>query len=191
MADAQVDQLRGLPMDELIGAPLTASCKAQYNLAKTMVAFINEIGFTKKGEELITRTLDFDLTRPVDNGTGKLGQETVAVKAPLLGLVPIPALLIESVNINFTMELKSTTKDTTKDEAKASLEATGSWGWGSATVKGEVSTQRENTRTTDNTAKYEVNVVARQQQPQEGMSKLMDLMASAVEPISAKYSAPA
>lgn len=175
---ANLDQFRGIPMEDLIGGPLAASCKAQYNLAATMLSFINAIGFS----EGKTRTLDFDLERPVDNGSGVLTKQTVSVKAPLLGLVPIPALLIESVDINFTMEVSSHT------ETKSSVEAEANFSyksfWSPVSVSGKVATSRENTRSTDNTAKYDISVVAKQQPPQEGMSKLMDLMASAVEPIA-------
>lgn len=184
------DQFKGIPMDELIGAPLAASCKAQYSLATNMVVFINEIGFEGEGDKRKTKTLDFDLERPVDNGSGVLSKETVSVKAPLLGLVPIPALLIESVTINFTMEVKQSTSARTSSSAEASSTVKAGGGWWSAEVTGKVATQRENTRSTDNTAKYEVTVIARQQQPQEGMAKLMDLMASATEPLTAAVTGP-
>lgn len=171
------NQFRGLPMEDLIGGPLAAACTAQYNLAATMVSFINAIGF--KGDK--TRVLEFDLERPVDNGSGTMTTETVHIKAPLLGLVPIPALLIETLNINFSMEVSAHTEHKDKTEAEVSFETKSFWS--PVSVSGKVSTSRENTRSTDNTAKYEVSVVARQQPPQEGMSKLMDLMASAVAPL--------
>ena len=50
-------------------------------------------------------------------------------------------------------------------------------------MRGKVSSSRENTRSTNQTAKYQVHVSARQQQPTEGLSKLMDIMASCVEPV--------
>ena len=182
---AAMDQFRGIPMDVLIGGPLQAACTAQYNLAKTMVTFINLIGF-KDGQ---TVTVDFELERPVDDGSGVVKSETITVHAPLLGLVPIPALLIETVDINFSMEVSSHTEDKSKTEASVEVKYD-AW-YSPVSVTGKVSTSRENTRTTDNSAKYNVNVVARQQPPQEGMSKLMDLMASAVEPIKVEQKAAA
>lgn len=178
------NNFRGLPIEELIGGPLTAACKAQYDLASCMVTFIHEIGFTDEGSNVKTKCLEFDLERPVDDGTGEISSQTVSIKAPLLGLVPIPALLIESVNINFTMEVKTSATSTNKREAKAELAAKANWGWASASFTGSVSSSSENTRSTDNSAKYDINVIAKQQPPQEGMSKLMDLLASAVDPIA-------
>ncbi|WNC69964.1 DUF2589 domain-containing protein [Thalassotalea nanhaiensis] len=178
------EQFRGLPMEALIGGPLMAACKAQYHLATVMVEFITTIGFTGKPEKQVARTLNFDLTRPVDDGTTPLQTQTITINAPLLGLVPIPALLIESVTVDFTMEVKSSTQDTAKSSSSLDASASGGFFGVSFSVKGSVATSRENTRSTDNSAKYNVNVIARQQQPQEGMSKMMDLLASAVDPIA-------
>lgn len=180
------EQFRGLPMEELIGAPLNAAAKAQYALALTMVKFIEAIGFLGEGDKRTTNNLSFDLERPVDDGTGTIGSQIVHIQAPVLGLVPIPALLIETVNVDFTMEIKQSaqSKETEDKDAKASASA--GWGPFKASVSGSVASHRENTRSTDNTAKYNVSVVARQQQPQEGMAKMMDLLSSAVEPISIK-----
>jgi hypothetical protein len=102
-------------------------------------------------------------------------------------LVPILSLLVEDVNIEFQMEVSAaeSTKDTTA--AEASLKAEASYnGWvvkAKVEVQGKVSSSRENTRSTNQTAKYQVRVVARQQQPTEGLSRLMDVMAQCVAPI--------
>ena len=50
----------------------------------------------------------------------------------------------------------------------------GCFGGSSVNVSGKVSSSRENTRSTNQTAKYQVHVSARQQRQTEGMSKLMD-----------------
>lgn len=187
MADENLQNLRGLPLYELIGNPFTAVNHAQYNLATTMLDFIGSIGFVKgQGDSYTTRTLDFDLERPVDDGSSQIKSQTVSIKAPLLGLVPIPALLIDHVKVEFSLELKSSTS--TKSSVDTKVEAKASYGFGAfkASASGSVSTNRENTRSTDNTAKYNILVEANQQPYTEGMSKIMDLFASATEPINIK-----
>ena len=52
----------------------------------------------------------------------------------------------------------------------------------SATVAGKVATHKENTRSTDNSAKYEVSVHAEQLPPTEGMLKLSDFLNEMLEP---------
>lgn len=86
----------------------------------------------------------------------------------------------------FQMEV--TMADSSKEDTQAEVSTDisyKSWFGLKVDVQGKVSTSRENTRSTNQTAKYQVSVNARQQPPTEGMSKLMDILASCVEPIDA------
>jgi hypothetical protein len=130
--------------------------------------------------------LEFDLERPIE---GTTVTSIVKVKAPFLGLVPIPALLIDDVQIDFQMEVTDTTTSADKSEKEASVSAEATYGVlafkAKVNVSGKVSSSRENTRSTNQTAKYQVHVSARQQRPPEGLSKLMDILAASVEPLPA------
>ena len=186
--DGVTDSFRGLPMSELIGAPLFAAADAQHRLAGIAWDFYEKIAFStgkdKDGKETkITRILEFDLERPtVENGVpGKTVKQTV--KAPFIGLVPIPSLLIDKVNVDFQMEVTDTNVTKTDTSAQTEASASAKWFSVSASVSGKVSTSRETTRTTNQTAKYQVHVEASQQHPTEGFSKLMDIMAACIEPI--------
>lgn len=174
----------GLPIAELIAAPLTAACDSQKKLAQSAFEFMTEIGYVDSKSQA-PRLLSFDLERPVE---GASDTQKIRVNAPFLGLVPLPALLIDDVQIDFQMEVTAT--DTTTEKRNSSLDTTvnssfrfGCFAKGSVNVNGKVSSSRENTRSTNQTAKYQVHVSARQQQPTEGLSKLMDIMASCIEPV--------
>jgi hypothetical protein len=189
-------ELKSIPMEFLIGAPLAAAIKAQKELGKEMINFVNLLAYGTEGTtgnagNKTILTLPMDLERPVIASDGTISTQTIKVAPPVLGLVPVPALLIESVDIHFTMELRTTTasKDRTEAEVSATAKAAanGLFYSGSVEVTGKVSAQRENTRSTDNTAKYDVKVHAAQQPLTEGMAKLMDLLASTVEPISVTH----
>ena len=176
-------QLKGVPIDYLIATPLISSARANLALASVMAEFINEIGFLKDGK---TRKITFTLTRPVQNMTAdppKYDKYEVEVEAPLLALVPLPALLIDTVNIDLTVEISNKTQQKATDERKAELKVGAGWGAFSASFTGSYSLKQENTRDTNQTAKYEVRVVARQQPLPEGMSKLMDVFASTIVPL--------
>lgn len=170
-----------LPMRELIAAPLNAAAESQFLLAQTSLNFINKIGFGDDGKT--PRLLNFALQRPVETPSG-IETNTVSVQAPLLGLVPIPALLIEDVHIDFQMEITSTeeTKNSLTAEAETKASYKSLFGV-SAEIHGKVTTSRENTRSTNQTAKYSVSVNARQQRPSEGLSRLMDILASCTAPL--------
>jgi hypothetical protein len=188
MADEVVSKFKGLPMDELIGAPLEAACDAQKNLAAAQLEFINDIAFeaSEDGKGKKTRLIKFNLNRPVETPDGIITVPT-PVEAPFLGLVPIPSLLVEDVNIEFQMEVSATesSKETNTKEASGTAEASGGiLGWrAKVSVQGKVSSSRENTRSTNQTAKYQVRVSARQQPATEGLSRLMDIMAQCVAPL--------
>lgn len=170
-------------MRELIGAPLQAACESQQKLAESALDYMLRIGF-EEGDLKNARLIKFNLERPVETPEG-VTTSTIEVQAPFLGLVPIPSLLIESVDVDFQMEVTSTetSKDTTTAEITTKAGYKGLFSRVSVEVQGRVATSRENTRSTNQTAKYQVHVSARQQRPTEGMSKLMDILASCTAPL--------
>lgn len=178
------DNFKGLPMRELISAPLIAAAEAQQELASTAWDFYQRIAFEKKSGDTgsgKTRILEFEVERPIEqNGTMTMMKQKI--QAPFIGLVPIPSLLIDRVDVDFQMEV--TTTETEKSNMSSEVSTSISSGWFvKAEISGKVSTSRENTRSTNQTAKYQVHVSASQQQQTEGLSKLMDIMASCIEPI--------
>jgi hypothetical protein len=178
------DNFKGLPMSELIGAPLAAVCDAQKKLAAAQYEFIKEIAFSDD-EGTKARLVEFDLQRPTETPDGIVVIDT-HVQAPFLGLVPIPSLLVEDVSIEFQMEVSATESTKSNTNVEVSSKAEASFGFLSKVkveVQGKVSSSRENTRSTNQTAKYQVRVMARQQQPTEGLSRLMDVMAQCTAPI--------
>lgn len=178
------DNFKGLPIAELVAAPLLAACDSQKKLAQSAFEFMTEIGYAEEGKP---RLLEFKLQRPVE---GAMEPQEVTVRAPFLGLVPLPSLLVDDVQIDFQMEVTTTetSKETGNTEVGTNSNASfkfGCFGSGSVSINGKVSSSRENTRSTNQTAKYQVHVSARQQPQTEGLSKLMDILASCVEPLPA------
>ncbi len=185
MADNNVaSKFSGLPIAELISAPLVAVCDSQKRLAQSAFEFITEVGYSDV-ENQVPRLLTFNLERPVE---GAIETQKIAVNAPFLGLVPLPSLMIDDVQIDFQMEVTTTETSTEKSAAELSTSVNSSFKFGcfakgSVSINGKVSSSRENTRSTNQTAKYQVHVSARQQPATEGLSRLMDIMAQCVEPV--------
>lgn len=180
--DGVADQFKGLPMRELIGAPLFAAAEAQEKLAAIALDYYKKIAY--EDNSTATRVLTFDLERPiVQDGVVSSENNKVTVKAPFLGLVPIPSLLIDRVDIDFQMEVTETNSSTDRTSTEASTEISSKWFGVNVGISGKVSSSRENTRSTNQTAKYQVHVTASQQPATEGLSKLMDIMAACIEPV--------
>lgn len=185
-ADSNVtDKFKGLPMRELIAVPLIAAAEAQQELAATAWNFYKQIAFDDDGKT--ARVLEFDIKRPIQQD-GVMTTMPQSVKAPFIGLVPIPSLLIDRVDVDFQMEVTDTSNVKSTINAKVETKVSGKSWLISAEISGKVTTARENTRMTNQTAKYQIHVSASQQPQTEGLSKLMDIMASCIEPINTESS---
>ena len=176
------DNLKGLPMRELIAAPLIAAAEAQQELAATAWNFYQQIAFDGKSGNK-ARILEFDVERPIQQNE-KMTTIKQTVKAPFIGLVPIPSLLIDRVDVDFQMEVTDTSNVKSTTNAEVEAKASAKHWFINAEISGKVTTARENTRMTNQTAKYQIHVSASQQPQTEGLSKLMDIMASCIEPIT-------
>ena len=183
-------QFSGLPMDELIGAPLKAACDAQVLLAKASTDFIRNVGLeqSKDGNALTARTVDFSFNRPREGGAA--GEtEAVKLEVPLLAIINTPALSVKEVNVDFTMEVKSSFSEHDSSEKTGSLDASVKAGWGpfSAEVKvhGSVTSKSDHTRASDNSAKYDVKVVARDEGMPEGLRRVLDMLNQSIAPMQA------
>ena len=133
------------------------------------------------------RILEFDVERPIQQD-GKMTTMSQSVKAPFIGLVPIPSLLIDRVDVDFQMEVTDTSNVKSTTNAEVETKASAKHWFINAEISGKVTTARENTRMTNQTAKYQIHVTASQQPQTEGLSKLMDIMASCIEPINTESS---
>ena len=148
-------------------------------LAQSAFEFMQEIGSNEDGN---TRTVEFNLQRPIEGSTTL---QDITIQAPFIGLVPLPNLLINDIQVDFQMEVTATETSTEKSSTEG-CSSTNCFGGCSVNVGGKVSSSRENTRSTNQTARYQVDESNRQQRQTEGLSKLKDIMASCVKPLPAK-----
>jgi len=200
-------QFKGLPMGELIGGPLNAACDAQIRLAGATADFIKVVGFlppapdsTDANATGAVRTATFKFDRPLLAPPGSppdtpSGTESVELEVPLLALVKIPNLSIDTVDVTFDMEVKSSTSTNISADEQASVEASAGGGWGpfsaSVKVQGSVSSHQEHTRSSDNSAKYHVAVHAKDAGTPEGLARVLDILQTAAVPKSiTKNTAP-
>ncbi|MYM28545.1 DUF2589 domain-containing protein [Duganella sp. CY15W] len=192
-------QFKGLPMGDLIGGPLAAACDAQVKLANATADFIKHVGFLPPADNDpagvgSTRLAHFAFTRPVadPNDPKKTVEENVSLDVPLLAIVKIPSLSITKVDITFDMEVKSSfaSKETEDKSGKFSADIKAGWGPVSVNVhlEGSVATHKENTRSSDNSAKYHVQVLAEDGGMPEGLARVLDILQTSIQP---RVAAPA
>jgi hypothetical protein len=115
--------------------------------------------------------------------------ETVDLKVPLLAIVNTPNLSIKEAEVNFTMSVSSSDSSSTSSDSSATMDGETKLNYGVFSVKvslhGSVASHSANTRASDNSAKYDVRVLARDDGPPEGLMKMLDMLQSAITPIPA------
>ena len=181
-------QLAGLPLGVLICQPILEAAKAQLALCRVYINTLFELAFDNPEEtdpeKRTTRTIKFSFDRLIiDKTTGAETVKTMTLNVPMIALVPLPAFTMDEISVDFDMEIKESTVNTdTSHSDFGSTEKFSFWGV-DATITGNISADSTHTRSTDNSAKYNIHAHAVQQPPSEGMAKLTALFAASIEPI--------
>ena len=88
------------------------------------------------------------------------------IRVPTLALAPIPSIAVRQVVIDFQMEVSSASQSKDGEEVK---------------IEGSVSSSASNTRSTNQSAKYQIHVEAGKEEKSEALSRILDLMAESIE----------
>ncbi|MCJ8314309.1 MAG: DUF2589 domain-containing protein [Saccharospirillaceae bacterium] len=188
-------QFSGLPIKELIAAPLVAAAKANNMMAMTQTNFIMENCFNNsiKGDKEIFSPImiGMTITRSVLNkdGTPAKSIET-DFEIPLLSIIPLNSLAVDEVNVSFEMEVKSSferrstknSENTIADKIKSSTtmsEITGS-------VAASDKSNDSSTFKKSNSAKYEISTHAGQIPLPGGLLTVLKMYDQAMSPIQLK-----
>lgn len=203
---SMAQQFTGLPMDSLIGAPLNAAANANAAMAVTQTKFILDTCFSQKGAapaiEYNPIMIKMSLTRGVITPAAKEGDPpsvdpvTTTFDLPLITIIPINSLGVDSVDVTFEMEVKSSFSEEQSESTEKAIKASAEWevkvGWGpvSATVKGSASYDQKDTANhsthyeKSNSAKYTVNVHAGQLPVPKGVNTIIQAFTTAIQPIT-------
>lgn len=178
--------LRALPFSNIIGAPLKACIEAQAMAAKTSWRFIEEVGLQKNTEtgekEVVNVSFLFE----------RQGQ-TSRISIPLLSIIPVPYLAVETVNISFKANI--TASKTIEEiheqtsESSANLKAHGKLGLGIFSLdtqfdavyssKKDSKATRESRYSIENT--IDVAIQAVQDDMPAGLAKLLEFLNEGIQ----------
>lgn len=165
--------------------PVGASAAKAYADAVTAI--------TSKGgkPEDIKKAID-----ALDKPEAQIEDKTTAFNLPLLTIIPLNSLAVQTVDIGFEMEVKSSYGEDHSNEsskslaAEASFEAKVGYGIFSATVKGSASYKSDEKSSESshyeksNAAKYTVNVTAGQLPLPDGVKTIIDAFSGAIQPVT-------
>jgi len=181
--------INALPLDRMISGPLMAMMQAQATASKQYADFLLTVCI--KDSKAIAIEFDYDQTY-VDTEGKVTGVATKKMRIPLLAAITHPNICVEEGTIDFELEVNQSEEEKSSTDAEASLE--GSFGWGPFKLKitGKVSHHKEQTRSTDTRAKYNIHVVAKRQPPTEALMRVIDFLTdAAVKPIQVTETATA
>jgi hypothetical protein len=102
----------------------------------------------------------------------------VALRVPLLAMLPIPSLRIEQVVVDFNVKLNSVESSSTSDALGVDAEVKG--GWGPVSFKVSASYQRKTATNVEVKKEYalNVNVKAVQDEMPPGLEKVVGMLAA-------------
>lgn len=182
-ADVATASLQSLPFGSIIGGPLVACVEAQAQAARTSWEFIQNVGLYTEGEEKKTVNVSFQFLKD-----GHMAQITV----PLLTIVPIPYIAINSIDINFKANISasaaSTETENSSSAADVKTSASGGCAWARAKMKASYSSKKDSSATKD--SKYSVEytmdvaVHAGQDSMPAGMAKVLEMLNNSISVVS-------
>lgn len=177
--------LAGLPFSQIIGSPLKACIEAQAMAAQTTWQFIQEVGLNTDPDtgEKKAVNVSFDFYQ---NG------KEARLNVPLLTIVPIPYIAINSIDIDFKAKINAEssshneTSESSKTSASGSMEAKIGWGPFSAKLNASASYSSKKDSKATQDSKYSVEytldiaVKAGQDSMPAGLAKVLDILNNCV-----------
>lgn len=192
-----VDELRQIPFDYLIGAPLKAAIEAQGLAAKTTIDFIEKVGFIPDDPDQDpffedeqadveggqVRNVTFNYNKTDQNGD----TAAVVLTVPILSIVPIPYIRIDEMTINFTAKLNDTLTNVTKTNFQLDQTVSGQYRAFWSPVRFDFrtsmsySTSRESASRHVREYQMQINVRAVQDDIPAGLERILDLLEQTIK----------
>jgi Protein of unknown function (DUF2589) len=179
--------LSQIPFQSIIGGPLTAAVEAQAASAVACVKFVKDVGFDNDGA-VRNVTFSFVKTLPPTAGSTTPTTRNMQITVPLLTIMPIPFIRIDTMTIAFKAQLSANTEASQTDSSSfqlgASAKASVGWGPFKAEFSGNVSSKKDSTATSSSKYSVEytidINVHAAQEDMPAGMAKILGILADAI-----------
>ena len=195
-----VAELRQIPFQHLIGAPMKAAIEAQALAAQSTIEFIQKVGFKTPGggfepNDMLfedtsadadageLRNVTFSYTKKDETDTPQAFQLTV----PLLSIAPIPYLRIDEMTIDFSAKLTDSIERRTSTSFNLNTSVSGKFSAFWSPIKSEfrVSSTYNAAAATRSAQKREyrmdIHVRAVQDEMPGGLSKVLDILEDAIQ----------
>lgn len=116
--------------------------------------------------------------------------EKVDLQVPPLCIVEVPEIALEDIKVTFDEDVKVSEPSERSGDKEGARDVNGNIGYGpfhmKASVKGTIASHERTTRSTDNSAKYQVRLHAKDSSMPEGLKRMLDVLAEACSPVENK-----
>lgn len=179
-------EFQKLPLDYLIASPLIAAVNAQRATAETTKNFIMSF-LTKDGatDNYTPQTVKFLLDVQQADANGRLQDTKVKLDVPLLSIVPVPHLRIDSLTTHFKYEVNQVVKSSQQNENNIAGTATAGLKFLpflNLSLNGSLSSRSAEESSTNRSGTLEITVHASEAPIPEGLSRLLSMLAKMAEP---------
>lgn len=187
---------RNLDIEGIIGAPLVAAARANSMMLKEQAKFLMDFCFSKNGDVYDPVMVQLSITKSVlDPGEGpganpRIRQIKTTFSLPILTIIPINSLAVETVSVEFDLEITTHTEQD-RDEDRSSTRSLGTSdpkvklrGKISYDSKEQSNRAEKNQYRSENASKLKVNVQAGPLPLPVGVQTILDLYSKAIQPTS-------
>ncbi|MBI5562356.1 MAG: DUF2589 domain-containing protein [Deltaproteobacteria bacterium] len=176
---------QALPLEFIVSAPLQAAVKAQGIAADTTRQYIESLINLETRKPL---TVEFEFNKSEGGPMPAVTTTTTKVTAPVMSIVPIPHLRIDSMTIHFKYEISQIVMDKTGTEKGWDFSGGGGVGgnpWVNFTLKGGVSskTTASSESTMNRSGTLEITVHASEAPMPAGLEKILTMMANSISAV--------
>jgi hypothetical protein len=174
-------EFQALPLDTIVAAPLVAAINAQRASTLNMIEYLNSL--LKEGDNggnltPITVKLSSKIADKDADGVTKIKE--VNIEVPILAIVPIPHLRIDSVTTHFKYEIVSAEKNSISSDkflnGEGALKKNPLFTF---SLKGSLSSKSSSESLMNRNGVLEITVNASEAPIPEGLAKLLTLMSNA------------
>lgn len=209
-------EFSGLPLEHLIGGPLIAAARANSMMAMEQAKFIMDYCFYQKEDGYHPIMISMTLTRSFIDTSDPAGTKTkdrnlplkqlsTSFTLPLLTIIPISSLAVESMEVDFEMEVKAQhtvdsqrvtdyqSKSSDTPDNSGNMDSI-SQGQREAVLKGVISSDSQQKKSTDtkdhydrsNSARLSINVKAGNLPLPIGLTTLLEVFSKSINPTNTK-----
>jgi hypothetical protein len=170
--------LRSLPLHDLLSAPLVAAIEAQQQASLRVVSFIRDVGFAAEEDRPPeARMVEFAYTREGLDAEGKPVKFENRLRVPLLAMISLPHLEIDTLNVNVLVGLRSVSMSEVSPQLSISSDLQERYPFlqGHSSLRVAPTPRRTVRGTTQTTRPYdlEITLAASSEEPTDGVQRIL------------------